>query len=355
MPGRLVGVTVDAQGNAGLPPRAADARAAHPPREGDLQHLHRAGAAGGDGLDVRGVPRPARARAHRPARAPPDRASSGRARASSASRSTTRDFFDTLTVATGERTQAIVERARAARVNLRRVDAARLGISLDETTTREDVEALWRLFAGRPVAFDAAELDRGPPRRFPPRSRAPRPTSRTRCSTATTPRPRCCATCAGSPTRTWRSTASMIPLGSCTMKLNATSEMIPVTWPEFAHIHPFAPAEQGEGYRELIEDLEQLPRASDRLRRGVAAAQRRLAGRVRGAARHPRLAREPRRGPPQRLPDPELGARHQSGLGAHGRACRWWSWPATSDGNVDLADLERQGRGSTRATSPRSW
>ncbi|MFP3336291.1 glycine dehydrogenase (aminomethyl-transferring), partial [Pseudomonas sp. SIMBA_064] len=51
---------------------------------------------------------------------------------------------------------------------------------------------------------------------------------------------------------------SMIPLGSCTMKLNATSEMLPVTWPEFGRIHPFAPAEQTVGYREMIDQLEQM-------------------------------------------------------------------------------------------------
>ena len=51
---------------------------------------------------------------------------------------------------------------------------------------------------------------------------------------------------------------TMIPLGSCTMKLNATSEMIPVTWPEFANIHPLAPADQCEGYRQLIAELEQM-------------------------------------------------------------------------------------------------
>ena len=71
---------------------------------------------------------------------------------------------------------------------------------------------------------------------------------------------------------------TMIPLGSCTMKLNATAEMEPITWPEWGRIHPFAPIEQVGGYRELIDDLEALARRDHRLRRGVAAAERGIAG-----------------------------------------------------------------------------
>ena len=71
---------------------------------------------------------------------------------------------------------------------------------------------------------------------------------------------------------------SMIPLGSCTMKLNATTEMEAITWPEFANIHPFAPLEQAQGYLELIDQLEEWLVADHRLRRGVAAAERRQPG-----------------------------------------------------------------------------
>ena len=91
-------------------------------------------------------------------------------------------------------------------------------------------------------------------------------------------------------------TTSMIPLGSCTMKLNATTEMLPVTWPEFGELHPFAPADQTKGYARALRRPRGLAGRDHRLRRRVAAAQRRLAGRVRGPARHPRLPREPRRG-----------------------------------------------------------
>ncbi len=84
-------------------------------------------------------------------------------------------------------------------------------------------------------------------------------------------------------------TTSMIPLGSCTMKLNATTEMIPVTWPEFGRLHPFAPAEQAAGYDRAVLRSRGLAGRDHRLRGGVAAAERGRAGRVRRAARHPRL------------------------------------------------------------------
>jgi len=168
----------------------------------------------------------------------------------------THDFFDTITVATGHRTAAIVERSRAARVNFRRVDAGRLGISFNGTATREDVENIWRIFSGNAVAFTVADLDRETPSAIPSALARTTPYlqhpvfNRYRSETEML--------------RYLRSLAdkdlaldrSMIPLGSCTMKLNATSEMIPVSWREFAHIHPLAPADQWRGYRELIEGLE---------------------------------------------------------------------------------------------------
>ncbi len=105
------------------------------------------------------------------------------------------------------RPTAIAERGVAAGVNLRRVDARTLGISLDETTTRADVELLWRIFAGAAAPFTVADLDGAVADALPPALRARRRSSRIRRSTATTARPRCCATCAASPTATSRSTA----------------------------------------------------------------------------------------------------------------------------------------------------
>ena len=112
---------------------------------------------------------------------------------------------------------------------------------------------------------------------------------------------------------------TMIPLGSCTMKLNATAEMEAISWPEFASIHPFAPESQTAGWRELIEDLEaQLTEITGYDQVSIqpnAGSQGELAG----PAGDPRLPPLPRRCPAHRLPDPGLRARHQRGLGRAGR------------------------------------
>lgn len=168
-------------------------------------------------------------------------------------------FFDTITVATGQRTQAILAAAREQGVNLREVDAETLGIALDETTTRDDVALLWRVFGGEAgAALAVADLDNTAADRLPPglRRRSPLLTHpifhRYHSETEMM--------------RYLRSLAdkdialdrAMIPLGSCTMKLNAATEMAPVTWEAFSGIHPFAPADQTEGYQRLIADLEQM-------------------------------------------------------------------------------------------------
>ncbi|SES71687.1 aminomethyl-transferring glycine dehydrogenase [Variovorax sp. OV084] len=164
--------------------------------------------------------------------------------------------FDSLTIRTGEDTPAIIERAQAAGVNLRQRLQQHLGISLDETSTRADVETLWSLFA--PAGTQAPRFDdlSG--------STTPLIPEDLRRSSAFLTHP--VFNTHKSETamlRYIRSLSdkdlaldrSMIPLGSCTMKLNATSEMIPITWPEFANIHPFAPAEQQQGYAQLDAQL----------------------------------------------------------------------------------------------------
>jgi len=166
--------------------------------------------------------------------------------------------FDTLVVRTGERSAAIVARALAAACNLRLRDAASLGISLDETTTRADVAALWRIFAGDETALDVDTLDAEVDDAYPPGL------ARTslflthpvfRQHRSETQMLRYLRRLADKDLALDR---TMIPLGSCTMKLNATSEMLPVTWPGFAALHPFAPADQAQGYRELVDDLERM-------------------------------------------------------------------------------------------------
>ena len=169
----------------------------------------------------------------------------------------TRSFFDTLTVKTDAKTGAIVERSRLAGVNFRRVDDSRLGVSLDETTTRANVEEIWRLFAGAPAPFKVADLEREAA------DAIPAPLARRSAFLAhpvfnrhhsETEMLRYLRHLADKDVALDR---SMIPLGSCTMKLNAASEMYPASWPEFAHLHPFAPQEQSRGYRELIDSLEE--------------------------------------------------------------------------------------------------
>jgi glycine dehydrogenase len=170
-------------------------------------------------------------------------------------------FFDTLTVAVGERQSEIIARARAERINLRAVAAgecgaeAAIGISLDETTDDAVVEAVWRAFGGT-LAY--GEVSLGTVEALPPnlvrRSAFLRHPvfRRYHCETEMLRYMRRLAD------RDLALDRAMIPLGSCTMKLNATTEMIPITWSEFADMHPFAPPEQARGYHELIGELSRM-------------------------------------------------------------------------------------------------
>jgi glycine dehydrogenase len=164
-------------------------------------------------------------------------------------------FFDTLTVRVPGQGGEIGAEARARGINLRHVDDDTLGISLDETTTREVVEQVWSAFG---VEASLDELDLAASSAVPEELRRTsayltHPVFNTHHSETEM-------------LRYLRSLAdrdlaldrSMIPLGSCTMKLNATAEMIPITWPEFSRIHPFCPAEQAGGYRHLIDELERM-------------------------------------------------------------------------------------------------
>ncbi len=167
-------------------------------------------------------------------------------------------FFDTLTIVTGDKTPEIVARGLGDGVNFRRVDDGTLGISLDETTTRDDVDAIFRIFAGVVPQFTVADLDAEIGQTLPAGLARTSPFlthpvfGRYHSETEMLRYLRRLAD------RDLALDRAMIPLGSCTMKLNATSEMIPVTWPEFGNLHPFAPADQAEGYRELVAGLEAM-------------------------------------------------------------------------------------------------
>jgi glycine dehydrogenase len=171
-------------------------------------------------------------------------------------------YFDTLTFQVGDQQQAIVERALAAGLNLRIIGSDRLGISLDETTTAADIETLWEVFSDGAASSSAQALDAelaqhtGVPEQLlrevdylqhPLFNDYHSETEMLRYMRYLED-------------KDIALNRAMIPLGSCTMKLNATTEMLPVTWPEFAGIHPFAPAEQTLGYQAMLDELEHMLR-----------------------------------------------------------------------------------------------
>ncbi len=163
-------------------------------------------------------------------------------------------FFDTLTINVADAAK-VHAAAVAAGYNLRKISATQVGVSLDETSTREDIAAIWQVFG---VSADFAALEAATADAIP--------ASLVRSSAYLTHPTFSRYHSEHEMLRYLRSLAdkdlaldrTMIPLGSCTMKLNATSEMIPVTWPEFSSIHPFAPNEQTVGYREMIDQLEAM-------------------------------------------------------------------------------------------------
>ncbi len=161
-------------------------------------------------------------------------------------------FFDTLTVAVGTKQRELVERAVAHGVNLRIVGADRLGISLDETTTAATIETVWTIFGGTMRVAEVARAETGGlPRELRRKSAclAHPVFHRYRSETELMRYMRKLSD------RDLALDRAMIPLGSCTMKLNAAAEMIPLTWPEFGSLHPFVPRDQAEGYHELFERL----------------------------------------------------------------------------------------------------
>ncbi|MGG7519677.1 aminomethyl-transferring glycine dehydrogenase [Allorhizobium undicola] len=160
------------------------------------------------------------------------------------------NFFDTITVEVGHMQGLIVRAAVAEGVNLRKVGATKIGMSLDERTRPATLEAVWRAFGGNFQVED-----------FAPEYRLPKNFLRTsdylthpifHMNRAESEMTRYIRRLSD---RDLALDRAMIPLGSCTMKLNATAEMLPITWPEFSDMHPFAPADQALGYKEMIDDL----------------------------------------------------------------------------------------------------
>ncbi|WP_431047033.1 aminomethyl-transferring glycine dehydrogenase [Roseateles sp. L2-2] len=165
--------------------------------------------------------------------------------------------FDTLHVKTGAHTGPVLAAAVAAGMNLRRASEDSISLTLDETTTRADVQALLTVFAeGKPVADAFANASAASPTTLIPAAQSRTSAYLTHpifnIHHSETEMLRYIRLLSDKDLALDR---SMIPLGSCTMKLNATSEMIPITWPEFAQVHPFAPQSQLQGYAQLDQQL----------------------------------------------------------------------------------------------------
>ena len=165
------------------------------------------------------------------------------------------DFFDTVCVEV-ESSAAILEHAEKAGCNLRALGPGAVGISFDETTTPRDIELLMSIFRGTHVR-DVADADLGePPNRIPQSAiRASQFLTHPIFNTHDT-ETEMLRYLKKLESRDLSLTTSMIPLGSCTMKLNATAEMFPISWPEISKLHPFAPPAQTAGYMEMGEQLE---------------------------------------------------------------------------------------------------
>lgn len=172
----------------------------------------------------------------------------------------TRHFFDTVVIDLGAKTHAAYEAALAAGYNLRHVSSSQLGVSFGETASRDDVKALWTALVGDAAkALDVDLLDQDRVTRLAPELLRQDAILSHPVFNAHHTETEMLRFLKKLQNKDLALDHSMISLGSCTMKLNATAEMIPVTWPEFGSIHPFAPSTQTRGYLELIEGLsEQL-------------------------------------------------------------------------------------------------
>lgn len=170
-------------------------------------------------------------------------------------------FFDTFWVRAESPAQVgqIQERAAQRRINLRRIDEMTLGISLDEATTAQDLRDLWQIFAGsEELGWDVEGLGLDANQSLPPQLLRTTPYLTHPVFNRHHSETELLRYIHRLQSRDLSLVHSMIPLGSCTMKLNATAEMLPMTWPEFAQLHPFVPLEQARGYQTLFAQLERM-------------------------------------------------------------------------------------------------
>ena len=167
-------------------------------------------------------------------------------------------FFDTLSVATARPAAEVHAAAQAAGINLRVIDDGRVGVSLDETCEQAAVEALWAVFAAGQALPDFAALAASVGDQLPQALLRTSAFLRHEVFNRYHSETELMRYLRKVADKDLALDRSMIPLGSCTMKLNAASEMIPITWAEFGNLHPFAPAEQAAGYRAMTAELEAM-------------------------------------------------------------------------------------------------
>ena len=228
------------------------------------------------------------------------------------------NFFDTVRVEV-DSSEVILEHAAQAGCNLRALGPCAVGISFDETTTPRDIELLMSIFRGTNVRdFDDDNIG-DPPIRFPQSAiRTSEYLTHPIFNTHDT-ETEMLRYLKKLESRDLSLTTSMIPLGSCTMKLNATAEMFPISWPEISKLHPFAPVEQAAGYLADFSTVGRMARGNHRVRGGVIATECRIAGRIRRSTGDSRTSRVARRSASQRLSHSNVGARHESRQCGNGR------------------------------------
>ncbi len=228
------------------------------------------------------------------------------------------NFFDTVRVEV-ESSEVTLEHAAKAGCNLRGLGPRAVGISFDETTTPRDIELLMSIFRGTSVRdFDDDNVGE-PPIRIPQFAiRTSEYLTHPIFNTHDT-ETEMLRYLKKLESRDLSLTTSMIPLGSCTMKLNATAEMFPISWPEISKLHPFAPSRTDGGLHGNFPATGRLAGGNHRLRRGFIATECRIAGRIRGSAGHSRISCIARRSASQRLSHSDIGTRHESSQRDNGR------------------------------------
>jgi len=160
-------------------------------------------------------------------------------------------FFDTLRIEVGDKQTEILDRAIVHQINLRKIGDSAIGVAIDETTSKQDLLDLLEIFSGHSVSILRSSSSVVPPSLSRTTPYLTHPIF-TRYHSET----ELLRYLYRLQSKDLSLTTAMIPLGSCTMKLNGTSEMVPVTWAEFGQIHPFAPVEQTQGYQILFRQLE---------------------------------------------------------------------------------------------------